>query len=1134
MDWTGAIRETTACLSDPSVAHGGGLDPDLTRDVDAYVIDDGDASVLRRLGFYHQHLLGMGQPARPDQYPGLRRLYDALGDVPPEVVVRWSRVLDATLEGRMHALGVGGVTWPGALLAQIGLLYPVGDPPLGFFDLARVLAAGEVHSGQLVANAWRTPFTQPWWRARPELTLTRLRGYPAAVAQLHEWLAPRLVDGDVDARLHALAMLAPVDDDTLAAYADGVCEDAVSPSGQVSKQATPLVPRLGGAAGAPLRRLAVEAKPDQRRRALRLLWDTGDDEHRTFARETALVDRAASVRTVADAFTEQERDAVPVPEVADPAPVDWSVAWTDDVAAAVTGYAHEARWWGLADDSGQSGRLAYAVDEVVDLVRELLTSPDPVLTPVLHRRYDFRRSAALRQALERGALPSAAVVKLLVSGDLLADDYAGYQDLTWAAGLLHRHRGLTMLELASQLEGLPDHDAVAMLARAWFVDSPVALGRDWDPEAVWPFVARYLDGVLGYWHVRRAGHSYGFDSEALFPLIDTFPEPPGRLVELCYDLALGSAKSDQRAAQDYLTSHPDAVRRATAALESGNGTIRTEAAGWLGRIGDPDAVPALATAFGREKNETVQGALLDALVALGEPIEAHFDLASADAQAAKAMAKWPPAALTWLETDRLPDVRRAEGSSVVPRATMLWLVARATAAKSPVPSALLRACTAQLRTDDAEEFADMLLSLWVAADEASVGRTSWRHHRVGGGETGPSPGAAAKGLLALVAACGSASSVDVATRYVRTWHGQRAHQSKALVTMLAHHRHPAAAEALVAIAYRFKAPSIERTAREEVAALAERRGWSIDQLADRTVATAGFDEDGVLDLSYGDRTFTARLLPGCAVALLDPEGKVLKALPAPRQSDDALAARSAKKTLSAARKQLAETVKAQTVRLYDAMCAQRTWTGADWRQDLAGHPVLARLVATLVWVAETDDARVTFRLLDDGTLTDLADEPAEVAAGAVVRIAHDVTLTDEEVAAWQRHLGDYEIAPVFWQLGRGRAALTDEQAAQTVLDAGRASVPSGRLGRVTTSLGYRRGAVGDGAAFDWFEKEFASLGLCAKVSIEGHMIEDHTSDTTVEGLSVESTATGESVRLGELPPVLLVELRHDLAVLIAA
>lgn len=103
------------------------------------------------------------------------------------------------------------------------------------------------------------------------------------------------------------------------------------------------------------------------------------------------------------------------------------------------------------------------------------------------------------------------------------------------------------------------------------------------------------------------------------------------------------------------------------------------------------------------------------------------------------------------------------------------------------------------------------------------------------------------------------------------------------------------------IAYRFKAPSIERSAREEVVALAGRRGWTTDELADRTVVTAGFDENGVQELSYGARAFRAWLLPDCAIELLDPDGKVPKTLPSARATDDAEEAKAAKRALSAAR-----------------------------------------------------------------------------------------------------------------------------------------------------------------------------------------------------------------------------------------
>jgi hypothetical protein len=1128
VSWADAIRALIATL-DERGNHLVAVDPGLVQDVTAYVLDGTDPGVLQRLGTTGVAQLGMSVHDTEDGHPA-RELYDAFTTVPAEVLIRWALALHADGGHWTNRLQVDGVSWPGALLAHLGLAYPHGELPFDFFRFARLLSDGEVHPGRLVVEAWAMGKDTYWRRSRGELTLARLRGYGAAVEQLHQWLAPLLVGGDLDHRLHAFEMLAPVPDDVLARFAEQVAASATSGSAQVRAAAAALVDRVPATVAGHLRTLAVEGKPEQRRRALQLLWDTAsDDEQRGFARDTALADRAASVRTVGDGFAATARDdAVPLPAVPEPEPVDWALEWTPDLASLVTAYVPELRWWRPVDRAGGGDRDC-AHDEVVETLREQLTKAGPVTEPCFARQYGFARSTAIREGIERGLLTTAGVVKLLVIGNHLEDDYAGFSDLRWSAQLLHAHAGLTLLDLAAHLQDVPGLDPVDIIARAWFHDED-GLARTWTPDAVWPFVARHLDGVLAYWQQRRTGHSYGFESEALFPLVASFPQPPTRLVELCYDLALGAGKSDQRAAQDHLRTHRDAVPRATAALADGNGTIRAVAAEWLGRLRDRAAVPALAAALKTERNETVQGSMLDALVALGEPLETHVDLASVDVQAAKAMAKGLPAALRWLDPDSLPGVRRAGSATAVPRATLLWLTARAVAAKSPTPTSLLRACVAQLDPGDAEAFADRLLALWVAADEGSVGRTGWRAGLGGHQERGPSPGAAAKGLLAVVASCGGPESVRVATRYVRTWHGQRAAQSKALVTMLAHHRDPGAAAALVAIAYRFKAPSIERAAREEVAGLADRLGWTTDELADRTVSTAGFDEEGTLELSYGPRCFTARLLADCGIVLLDADGNAVKGLPTPRQSDDAELAKEARTTLSAAKKQLTDTVAAQTTRLHDAMCSQRAWTGAAWQQDLAGHPVLARLVAQLVWLARSGDRRFTFRLLDDGTLTDVDDEPVELPDDADVRIAHDATLTDEEVAGWQRHLADYEVPTLFWQLGRGRVDLTAEQSAATRFESG-ARVPVGRLGQVTARLGYRRGVVGDSAAYDWLEKEFPTLGLTARITLEGgQYVGDHESETTVTGLEVVAGATGRPLPLGDLPPVLLVEVRHDLAV----
>ncbi len=52
---------------------------------------------------------------------------------------------------------------------------------------------------------------------------------------------------------------------------------------------------------------------------------------------------------------------------------------------------------------------------------------------------------------------------------------------------------------------------------------------------------------------------------------------------------------------------------------------------------------------------------------------------------------------------------------------------------------------------------------------------------------------------------------------------------------------------------------MQEKARNLVTQIAERNGWSADELADRTIPTAGFDDSGTLVLEYGERTFTAKM-----------------------------------------------------------------------------------------------------------------------------------------------------------------------------------------------------------------------------------------------------------------------------------
>ena len=199
--------------------------------------------------------------------------------------------------------------------------------------------------------------------------------------------------------------------------------------------------------------------------------------------------------------------------------------------------------------------------------------------------------------------------------------------------------------------------------------------------------------------------------------------------------------------------------------------------------------------------------------------------------------------------------------------------------------------------------------------------------------------------------------------------------------------------------------------------IASERGWSDEELADRTVPTAGFDADGLLRLSYGQREFTGRLTPDFKIRVTGPDGRSRAGLPAPRAGEDAEVVRAAKKRLTAARKEAREVLTLQSERLYEAMCASRTWPAAEWRELLAGHPLVGRLVTRLIWTAAPPEGGpLTFRPTEDGELIGADDAVVEFEPHAIVSLAHRARLTDEEAAAWRQHLADYGVEPLFDQL----------------------------------------------------------------------------------------------------------------------
>jgi hypothetical protein len=297
---------------------------------------------------------------------------------------------------------------------------------------------------------------------------------------------------------------------------------------------------------------------------------------------------------------------------------------------------------------------------------------------------------------------------------------------------------------------------------------------------------------------------------------------------------------------------------------------------------------------------------------------------------------------------------------------------------------------------------------------------------------------------------------------IREWPGESQH--KRAVTGLAVLGAIGSEEALRAIqviADRVKFKALKEEAGRQITRIAADLGFSREQLADRLVPDFGLGEDAALVLDYGPRKFTVAFDEALKPFVTDEAGKPRKALPKPGAKDDPQLAGDAYQRFSALKKELRAVAADQIARLETAMATSRVWTLEEFRRFFVEHALTRHLARRLVWLAESGGSRFGFRIAEDGTFSDVEEDTVDLAADAVVRVAHPVHLGDR-VDAWAEILADYEILQPFDQLAR------------PVLDFAPGELETGRLtrfegakvdvGRVLgmTKRGWRRAAPEDG------------------------------------------------------------------------
>jgi hypothetical protein len=680
--------------------------------------------------------------------------------------------------------------------------------------------------------------------------------------------------------------------------------------------------------------------------------------------------------------------------------------------------------------------------------------------------------------------------------------------------------------------------------------------------SIWPLYAErpgLIDEGLGLVPDLR-GWSNQLDINCTLEVLATFPSLPARWLPRVWQFAIGEGKTYRAKARQAMALLPDLGQRICAELGSSKQEVRTEAAHWLAQRNDPAGIPFLHAALAKETRETVSAVMLTALERLGADVAAHLAPAALLAQAHKGLKGKAPAGMAWLELGTAPPCTWLDGSAVDAQIVQWWIIL-AIKLKEPGGNPLLARYLGLLDPGSRAALGSWALHQFIGHDtaqesleagiawaQAKVQQRYQAYQRYARSE--PEEWAARgaltreqvfdeikrekmaeylgsaigeKGLLALAWTTPGATLVQALQAYMRDHHLRRA-QIEALVEAASVSDAPAVIQCILAIAQRHRTASVQEKARLQVQRIAERNGWSADQLADRTVPTGGLDDDGRLALQLGARALTVTLDAALKPVLRNEDGAVIAALPAPRQDDPPEAIKEAKQLLATCKKEVKQVVEMQGARLYEAMCTERAWALDEWRTYLQRHPLLGRLAQRLVWL-EHDGAKVrAFRPTEDGSLIDAVDDEVTLASGATISLAHSALLSGADAAAWIRHARDYKVVPLFAQMTRPHpGAVSGDEIADRRGWLGDAYT----LRSAFTKLGYQRGESESRGMFYAYKKAFNSAGLTVVMGFSGNALPEENLPAALTTLSFFPAGGHAPIALDAVPVALLAEAWGD-------
>jgi predicted DNA-binding WGR domain protein len=370
---------------------------------------------------------------------------------------------------------------------------------------------------------------------------------------------------------------------------------------------------------------------------------------------------------------------------------------------------------------------------------------------------------------------------------------------------------------------------------------------------------------------------------------------------------------------------------------------------------------------------------------------------------------------------------------------------------------------------------------------------------------------------------------------IRAWPGEAAHARAVTgLDVLAAIGSDVALMHLNGIAQKVKFKGLQEKARARIDQMAQARGLTAEELADRLVPDLGLDEHGTLVLDFGSRQFTVGFDETLKPFARDARGAPLKDLPKPIKSDDAALAADASERWKALKKDARTLASQQIQRLELAMAQRRRWSAVEFRRFFVEHPLLRHLARRLLWARFEEGKPVQcLRVAEDLSYADANDDLLTLPDDADIGLVHPLELAPADAAAFGQIYADYEILQPFAQLGREVYRLTaDDLGAFELARFKGKQVATGSMFGLE-NRGWRRGDPQDGGWVGWFTRRVAD-DLEVELDLDPGTVVGDISYEPKQKLGALALRRPNSYgddgrrRWGEIDPILASEVLRDI------